>query len=210
MWIYQIGTAERAFEILSERLRTYIQERQGGHTKEFLFASLTNTSQRNPNSESDLRVLLKNQPWLPASWLKKSDSGTFTNKAGISSVTTFVNGKSQTTTRTNLLAVDEVCRWVSYVATDGDIAWRYMLNFKANGQLDNIYVTKRDAKEEDVRFRKTIKDVEDEVRAEMKKNGSFGKLGSVHTFWRLKREKLKAKEIEWRSPAELNPGTNYD
>jgi hypothetical protein len=48
------------------------------------------------------------------------------------------------------------------------------------------------------------------VHAEMKRKGSFGKFGSVHEFWGLKQEKLKAKGIKWRSPAELNPNTNYD
>jgi len=55
-----------------------------------------------------------------------------------------------------------------------------------------------------------IKDVEDEVDGEMKRNGSFGRFGSVHTFWRLKKVKLKARGVEWWSPSELNPNAIYD
>ena len=212
--IYQIGEPKKAFNILSARLKAYISSREQGHTRQFLLAAITNRMQLLSIPDTDLRVLVLNKPFLPASWLKKVDSGTRTNKAGqiagISYVTTFVNGEFQTTTTTNLPVVDEICRWVSYTATDGEITWEYVVNFKANGKLDYIYESKRDAKENDPRYFTIMKDVDEEVEAEMKKNGSYGGLGSIHTFWQLKREKLKAKGIEWRSPGELNPNTNYD
>jgi hypothetical protein len=44
----------------------------------------------------------------------------------------------------------------------------------------------------------------------MKQDGNFGQLGSIHIFWRLKKEKLQAKGIEWQSPGELNPNSKYD
>ena len=69
---------------------------------------------------------------------------------------------------------------------------------------------KYDAKEFDPKYMNTIKDVEDRVHAEMKRNGTFGQFGSVHTFWELKQEYLKAKDIIWHSPEELNPNTRYD
>jgi hypothetical protein len=212
--LYQIGKSEKAFNILSARLRVYIEARGSGHTKLFLLAAITNRIEPLLIPDTDLRVLVLNKPLLPVSWLKKSDSGTSTNKAGqiasISSVTSIVNGKSKTISTTNLPAADEVCRWVSYIATDGDITWRYVLRFKPNGKLDYIDESKYDAKEYDPRYAAIIKEVNEEVEAEMKKDGSFGKFGSVHTVWQRKREKLKAKGIEWRSPAELNPNTNYD
>jgi hypothetical protein len=214
VWLYQIGNSEKAFNILNARLRTYSEARGAGHTELFLLAAITNHVEPHLIPDPDLRVLAISNPLLPVSWLRKSDSGTRTNRAGqiagTSSVTTFVNGKVQTTTSTNLPTVDEVCRWVTYVATDGEIAWRYVLNFRVDGKLDFIDESKCDAKEYDPSYRKTIEKVNQEVELEMKRNGSFGKLGSVHTFWQLKREKLGAKGIEWRSPAELNPNTIYD
>ena len=44
----------------------------------------------------------------------------------------------------------------------------------------------------------------------MKRAGDYGQFGSCHTFWHLKKEKLKVKGINWRSPSELNPNTCFD
>jgi hypothetical protein len=76
--------------------------------------------------------------------------------------------------------------------------------------LEWIYADRRDAKEDDPKFQSTIKSVEAEVAAEMKAKGTFEKFGAIHEFWDLKKKKLQAQGIEWRSPAELNPDTHYD
>lgn len=123
---------------------------------------------------------------------------------------TTVNGKSVTNETIHIPKVDEVCRWVSYIVVDDEIAWNYLMTLKADGSLNYITVNKYDAKEYDPKYRKIIKEVETQVRAEMEKNGSYGKLGSCHVFWSLKQKMLKAKGIQWRSPAELHPNTNYD
>jgi hypothetical protein len=146
--------------------------------------------------------------------VRKAESGTSTNKAGTvvsrtTSITT-VNGKTVTNETVHIPKVDEVCRWVAYTVVDGEVAWRYFLMFKADGSLDYEHDSKCDAKDYEPQYQRTIKTVEDEVDAEMKKVGSYGKFGSVHTFWHLKKQKLKARGIEWRSPSELNPNTNYD
>jgi len=137
-----------------------------------------------------------------------------TNKAGnVASRTTsirVVDGRTVTNETTHIPQVDEVCRWASYTLVDGEVGWRYFVKFKADGSLDYIHDSRCDAKEYDAKYRKVIKAAEDEAHAEMKRNGSFGGFGSVHTFWHLKKEMLKAKGIEWRSPAELNPNTCYD
>jgi hypothetical protein len=128
----------------------------------------------------------------------------------ITTSTTFVNGKEQTVTTTNMPKVDEVMRWVSYTAVDGDIAWRYICYFRPNGQIEDVNNERFDAKELDPKYSQLIKAVENEVTAEMKRRGEYGKLGAVHEFWLLKKEKLKVKGINWRSPSELNPNINYD
>jgi hypothetical protein len=146
--------------------------------------------------------------------VKKSASGTSTNKAGqvAWSTTTLTpkNGRIETNETTHIPKVNEVCRWVSYVLVDGEIAWSYMLNFNADGSLRDVSQRKNDAKEFDPKYAEVITKVNDEAHAEMKAEGTFGQFGSVHTFWSLKKENLKTKGIEWRSPSELNPNACFD
>jgi hypothetical protein len=123
---------------------------------------------------------------------------------------TVVDGKAQTNIVRDIPIADEVCRWVTYVVVDGEIAWSYTLSFKPDDRLDSIQDSKSDAKEYDPKFEKVIEEVNVEVGAEMKKQGTYQKFGSVHQFWGLKKEKLKARGIEWRSPSELNPNAIYD
>ena len=211
--IFQIGKSDKAFRILTEQLRNYTRDRQEGHTKDFLLAAMTNRIEPSALMDANLRILATNRPSIPVSWLKLTGSGTTTNKAGQIAWHTFstsvVKGQTVTNESKHIPQLDEVCRWVSYALVDGEIAWVYSLSFKADGSFHYIHETKYDAAEYDPRQKKLISDVEDEVRAEMKRNGISG-FGSVHTFWRLKKEKLKAKGIAWRSPAELNPNRIYD
>ena len=140
---------------------------------------------RQPPS-GDLHQLTKERPELPVQWLRLSESRATTNEAGT------------------------VSRWAAYTGTDGDITWRYYLSFKPDGSLDYVFDSKYDAKEVDPQFRATIEEIERLVTEEMKQDGSHGKFGSCHHFWRLKKEKLQERGILWRSPAELNPNTNFD
>jgi hypothetical protein len=209
VWFYHVESPERAFKVLSEQLRSYVHAREEGHTRAFLLAALTNRVAASTISDPDLRAVATNRGMLPISWLKKTSSGTRTNKAGEvvskSVTTTRVNGRSVTNETKNIPQVDEICRWVSYALVDGEVAWTYFAMFKANGSLDYIHDSRCDAKEYDPKYQKLIKEVEDEVHEEMKRNGDSGR-----DFWHFKKQKLKAKGIEWRSPSELNPNTIYD
>jgi hypothetical protein len=212
--LYQIEKPDKAFTLLSSQLTQYVQMRDDGHTKEFTLAVLTKKPTPIATSDPDLRVLLRRAPMLDAAQLRKIDSGTYTNKAGqvasISTSVTIRNGTARTNSVTNAPTTDEIGRWVSYVLIDGDMAWQYDLRFVFIGEDATISHTKCDAKEFDPKYTQIIKDVMVEVDAEMKRNGTSGKLGSIHTFWRLTQDKLKAKNIIWHSPAELNPNINYD
>jgi hypothetical protein len=212
--LYQVGSDDKALRAIEPRLRTYIAAREEGHTKAFLFAALTNSVAPAQVADPDLRALLLKEPLIPLAWVKKADSGTTTNKAGqiagISTAVSIIDGRMETTSVTNQPTADEVCRWVSYGVKDGGIEWVYTLNYKQDGELDYIHPSRRDAKESDPKYQTIIKEVEDEVDAEMKRKGTFGKGGSIGEFWYLKQVKLKARGIEWHSPAELNPGTHYD
>jgi len=198
---------------LSEQLKHYVRQREEGHTKDFLFAAMTNRVDASTVLDADLRMFATKRPLVPVSWLKREASGTTTNKAGQvawqSVSTSFVDGQTVTNESAHIPKVDEVCRWVSYTVVDGEIGWKYVLKYNADGSLDYVHDSKCDGKEYDPKYEKVIADVEAEVTAEMKRNGTFGKFGSLHTAWRLKKNKLKAKGVEWRSPAELNPGRIY-
>lgn len=212
--LFQLGESKKTFDIMAEQLRRYVCARGEGHTRGFLLAALTNNVRPSAISDPDLRILSTNQALLPLSWLRKVESGTTTNQAGrvVSRTTStkIVNGKSVTTVNAHVPKVDEVCRWVSYVLVDGEVAWRYFVMFNADDSLNYVRTSKCDAKEYDPNFKKIIEEVDAEVDAQMKKDGNFGKFGSVHSFWDLKKEALKKKGIPWRSPSELNPDTRYD
>ncbi len=212
--IHSDGTYTRTFDILGKQLTEYARIRGEGHTRSYGLELLTNRTQVLDAVHPDLRLLATNQHPLLLSWLVKAKEGTTTNKAGtvvsFTIHTTYVNGQAVTNEIKHIPAVDEVCRWVEYRLVDGAIAWTYRMSFKADGVLDNVMVTKSDAKEYDPKYSKIIQEVENEVEAIMKKNGSYEKFGSVHGFWNLKRAKLKARGIKWLSPSQLNLNACFD
>ena len=215
VWVYTLGDEwSEGCGRFAERLNAYVLARMDGHTRACLLAGLTNRMAIAAISDPDLRILSTNYPLLPVWLFHKAETGTTTNRAGkvasLSMTTTVVDGKLQF--RTNSMHIpefDEVCRWASYTLVDGDIGWRFVLRFAVNGALADVDTSKFDARELDPRFRKVMQEVDAEVTAEMKQEGMLGKLGSVHIYWQLKQEKLKARGIDWRSPAKLNQGC-YD
>jgi hypothetical protein len=216
VWLYTLGEEwTEGCNRFGERLNAYALARTDGHTRACLLAGLTNRPALASISNPDLRILSTNYQLLPVWLFHREETGTRTNKAGQmtgrSTTAIIVDGKLQVrTNNTHIPRIDEVCRWASYTLVDGDIAWRYVLSFAVDGTLDWIHASKFDAKELDPRFRRVVEEVNAEVTAEMRGKGSVGRLGSVHTYWRLKKEKLKARGIDWYSPAELNPDSIYD
>ena len=210
--IYQVEDSGKAYRALCGPLEAYFRGRSDGHTKEFMLAGMTNKAAGSAKLDKDLRALAKARPDLRVGMMRKISSGTYTNHAGRvasqSAAITSVHGAGQT----NKTAAkhDEVCRWASYVLVDGEIGWNYEIQFTKSGKLENIFEEKRDAREYDPKYETLIQEVDDEVKAEMKKKGTFGKVGSVWAFWGLKKAKLEARGVQWRSPGELNPGVAFD
>ena len=211
--LYQIREPSNAFNTLEKQLWNYVSERQSGHTRQFLFSAITNHLQPSRIADSDLMVIWTNQPWLPVTKLKKEESFTYTNVAGqitsISSSLTIGNGKSQLVVITNMPKVDVVMRRQGYSVVDGNIGWRYSFDFTQDGQIERSDYSRCDPVDLDPQYALLLRGIDKEIDAEMSKKGVRG-LGSVHTYWSLKKQKLKAKGIEWRSPSELNPETIYD
>lgn len=216
VWLYTLSDGwSEGCSRFTERLGAYLLARMDGHSRACLLVGITNRPLLASIADPDLRILATNYPILPVSLFHKSESGTTTNRAGQvasrSMTATMVNGKMQLHTNyTHIPQVDEICRWVSYSLVDEEIGWRYVMKFKVDGTLDQIDASKCDAKEFDPKFQTTFREIDSEVTAEMKRGDTFGRLGSVHTFWRLKKEKLKSRGIDWRSPRELNDGVIYD
>lgn len=183
--LYQTGKPDKAFNLLETQLQDYVHERMAGHSRTFLLTALADHWQPAKVTDPDLRVIMANQPWLAVSWLKKERSGTYTN-------------------------ADQVMRWAAYTLADGPVAWTCICEFKPSGQLDSFRAERIDPSELDPKSKTLIESVDAEIKAQMLQKGTYGKLGSIQTYWTLKKIQLKAKGIDWHSPAELNPGTSYD
>ena len=214
VWRVRLGKSTKAFDVLQKLLTAYGQARRDGHTSAFLRVALANRVDPSAVSDSDLRVFAANRPMIPLSWLVKAETGTVVCETGQVSQQTpagmVENGKRQEGKAGGIPKKNELCRWVLFTVVDGEVAWRYNMQYKANGSLDSIYEDKCDAKELDDRYQAAIKEVDQQVELEMKKEGKSGQLGACHTFWQLKKERLKAKGIEWRSPADLSPFVIFD
>lgn len=213
--LYQIGTNPKAFEVLDPQIAEYVCARNEGHTAGFLQVAMSNRVNAAMIPDLELRRLSTNQLWVALSALQKGESQLVTNRAGSHISHRLVtkvrdHGVEQDIDiRTN--RTDVVCRRVAYRVIDGEIGWIYHIEFNPDGSLYSVKDRwKCDAKDIDPKYRRLFKLVDDEIKEAMEKDGSYGKLGSCHSFWRMKKELLKTKGISWRSPSELNPGTLFD
>ena len=185
LWFYQAKGSQKAGKRFGEKLHSYVQGRLGGHTKGFVLSTLTNGSPVQ-TADPELRALLNQRPELPADLLERSGSGLYTNQ------------------------LEEVFRTAQYCLADGEVAWCYDFRLTRDGAAFAISESKVDAQERDPKLSTVFKSVDAAVSAEMREKGMSGRLGSVHSFWLMKKEKLQAKGIKWRSPAELSPGVIFD
>lgn len=97
-----------------------------------------------------------------------------------------------------------------FLVIEGEIAWSYYVSYRSDGRFQSGSSEKLDAIEFNPAYTNVIKEVVNQVEERMKKEGSYGQFGSCHQFWALKKQLLKEKGINWRSPSELNPSTCYD
>ncbi|NJD37696.1 MAG: proteinase inhibitor I4 serpin [Geobacter sp.] len=65
--------------------------------------------------------------------------------------------------------------------------------------------------EDDPRYADVFKKINDEVKETLAGDPRKGSMGFVHTIWSTKQRILKQKyNIDWRTPAELNPHVMFD
>ena len=196
---------------LRHALREYVEARYEGHTKEFMRITLTNAAQLAEIEDPGIRGIVEVYPWVPASMLRKVASGIDTNQR----YTVSPSGEL-----TEIIP-NEPRKYAVYSLVDGDVAWRYYVEFNDDGSArtgadkENNYYRgyiqnmKHDAKEEDEKYAKIFRNVETGVEIKMKIMGITG-LGSCHSFWAYKKKSLAKRGILWRSPSELNPDAIYD
>jgi hypothetical protein len=213
--LYYFGASDPShttFLLISRPLRRYAEAREAGHTRDFALGTITNRTDLSTVSDPDLRAILQERPTLPVDRLRRVNSGTYTNKAGIKIGRTrrTTNAPFYMTNFTEIPKVDEVGRWVHYVLVDGEVASVYFVQFKPDGSVDQIMESLCDGKEYDPKYSQAIKDAKDQATAELKKEGILPRFGYVHVFWPRVKKILKEKGIDWHSPAEMNPNTSYD
>jgi len=205
------GEAVGDFGVIVKDLRWYIHGRAEGHSVAFMFGCLTNRAWRLTNPEGDMKELANRDAKLPTALLRKWESGGYTNRAGtpaeINHGKSYADGRFRDYTNTVYRSKDEVVSWTNYILIDGELAWIYQVRHPSLGsEIENYNWA--DAKEFDPRFRDKILRAEKEARAELERRGQ-----ASPRQWRvdrLKKEMLKAQGIDWRSPADLNPGPHRE
>jgi hypothetical protein len=207
VWFYLLKDQSReAYYALGIYLMEYSKARLDGHTKECLYAALTNQAPFTNITDPDLRDLATNLIVLPPTWFRRNEADSITNfppnKQRI--VKSYQGVFSQST------SIVEIIRSIAFDMVDGWVAWRYAVEYSRDGKLFDVSQGKADAKELDPNFKAVLEDVDKSVEAEMRRSGNFGKFGSIHSFWRLKKKKLKERGIDWMSPEELSSGMIFD
>lgn len=177
--------SEAQFQNVVNVAKDYIEQRLSGHTKEYLIDSLEAKVAKAETSDHTLGMLLRRYPELPPSWLKKTADWTTTDTAR------------------------SPVRYIVYTLIDGEVAWDYTVTILSDGSQGGVGCENMDAKDRDPKYVKIMKEVNAKVKARMKKGNVQG-LGSCLVFWEWKKDSLRGKGIEWRSPKDLNPHTFYD
>lgn len=200
--LYRVGPSLRAFNVVHDRLLAYVAGRKEGHTREYMFAAMTNKSILHLSQpDDDLRYLLIARPMIPEALLRKYASGMETNRPARG------YGRSQ---EFGPPVTNTVTRWTAYCVVDGLVAWGYYLHFNPDNTFNFLEEVKCDAHELDPKFAPVLKGVDAQVEAQMKQEHTYGRFGSLRTFWRLRKQRLKERGIDWYTPAELNPNTRYE
>ncbi|MCL1922002.1 MAG: hypothetical protein FWG50_13180 [Kiritimatiellaeota bacterium] len=191
--LYWLPVHDDEAHTLLNALDAYVTARSDGHTQAFMQAAITNSTPLAEVKDAGIRAILKEYPLTPVPLLRKIRSVDFNHTATIGGKQVFIKSLA------------------TYGLVDGEIGWRWVVDFDEQGDVVGFVSCSRyDAKEDDEKYAEVFKQVSAEVKAQMKKDGSAGTLGSIHTYLRLKKEKLAKRGILWRSPSELNPDSRFD
>ena len=173
------------FEVLSVRMFWYAASRAQGHSREYSIAGLT---ERGTNlflyPATPKEVVLRQQPDIPPSWLRPV--------AGLSNTFFLVDNGLAYGYRPLAIADDGGTNYCPYAQYGG--------------------MSVCDANELDPKKAPLITQASTEANATLEKRGlKRGELGACHEHWEEMKRILKEKyQIDWKSPAEVNPSIIFD
>ena len=154
---------------------------------------------------NDLRILLREYPGIPVKRLRKVWELTDANSGFTEHWIPYSCPDISDTNSGYKIRWGPMVRPVSYYLIDGEIAWTYRFFYASNPlQTTSVFREKVDAKEFDPKYREIIKEAEIETALKMQKERVRG-IHSIVVFWSWKKEYLKQKGIDWKSPRDLSP-----
>jgi hypothetical protein len=193
LWSYSIKRIEEpADNQIVRYYMAYAEARRDGHSRSCLYEALTNASAVSGITNTELRDIATNLLVFPASYFRHKASGEYSKTT------------PPTITSTGSPVIIKLSRWADFEMVDGPYGWIYRTSYTEDGKFHDVSKTKIDAEELDPKYIPIFDEVTKEIESEMTQDGSYGKFGSVHTFWLLKQKKLKARGIDWMSPSQLN------
>lgn len=212
LWLYQlVPEGSDVYKKFGEQLGIYAELRLDGHTSNCLILGLTNQTPQSAIKDPDLRLLVANKRLLPASLFKRVNSGAWTNH--VTDVSKIVSPQLRQAIADRKIVFSQSQtsgRLVTFEFVDGEVAWSYGIRIQAAGILERVSSTRFDAKETMPNLKSVFQEVELEVKSELARRSETNQFGAIHSYWRIKKEKLKLRGIDWRSPQELNPDVGYD
>jgi hypothetical protein len=199
------------FAELGVRLRKYVELREVGFTREFAMTSLSNRTDLSAVEDPDLRAFLQKAWWLPADHVKKVDSGTQTLRKGriVGHEITNADGTISYTNVTEIPPSTDLQHWGRFSVVDGEVAATYFFLYGPENSDASLSTTFHDAREDDPRTSQIIEAAQAQAKAQLRKQGVTG-LGFIRSQWTLMKEILRARGIDWHSPADLNPNIKFD
>ena len=175
----------------------------------YIFSVFSNKNINQQIDANDLRILLREYPGIPVKRLRKVWELTDANSGFTEHWIPYSCPDISDTNSGYKIRWGPMVRPVSYYLIDGEIAWTYRFFYASNPlQTTSVFREKVDAKEFDPKYREIIKEAEIETALKMQKERVRG-IHSIVVFWSWKKEYLKQKGIDWKSPWDLNENSWY-
>lgn len=166
---------------VAEALSRYLSVRAQGHSAAYSQDVMRIGSKRNASTHTFLNDIPVDDEPVPESWISKVEKQ---------------YGK-------------EGDLMVGLRVVDGELAWSHSIFYHSDGRFNTQWSECFDPVILSTAYREAIGAIEERIVQEMKAEGIEG-LGSVHTYWSLKKKYLSEIGIDWKSPSVLNPSISYD
>lgn len=186
---------------MTDAIGRYLEQRENGHTKEYILASFKEPFKLIKTRDDYLRRLAKEYPDLPIDLLKK-DKPSWPQPSFLDRLRAYLPLGNNAPWP---LDPNDFERTKAYYLIDGDLAWHYDVVVEPNQPTFFLPET-RDAKEYNPAYVVVLKKAGEYASKKMTEAGISAGLGSIHSFWGFKKDFLKQKGIDWKPPSELGNG----